>query len=98
MTAKILRTAVDDDISAKRQRTLQIRCKESVINDRELVMLFSDLGNCFDISNREKRVCRSLDIDRLNVVVDSSLNCFKIRSVYDLISYIEVLEYYVIPS
>ena len=78
MTTKILCSAVDDDIRAERQRTLQIRREESVVYYSELAVLFSDLGNGFNISNRKKRVCRRLNIYGLYVIINGGLNSFKI--------------------
>ena len=92
MPAEIFRAAVDYDVSAKCQRTLQIRREESVIDDRELVVLFRDPGNCFDIGDREKRICGSLNVDSFNVIVYCILDCLKIGCVYDLVCDAEVLE------
>jgi hypothetical protein len=93
MTAKVFRSAVYDNVRTESQRTLQIRRKESIVNDGKFVMLFSDLRNCFNVCDREKRVCRSLDIYSLYVIIDGGLNSFKIGSVYYLIGNIEILEY-----
>ena len=53
MSAEILSTAVDDDVRTERERALQIRRKECIVNDDELVMLFSYLRYCFDVCNRK---------------------------------------------
>ena len=92
MSAEILCAAVDNDIRAKCQRTLQIRCEESIVDDNKLIVLLCDLRDCFDVSDREKRICGSLNVNSFYIIVDSIFDCFKIRCVYDLVCDIEVLE------
>ena len=92
MSAEIFGSAVDDNVSTERKGTLQIRREECIVDDRELAVLSRDLGNRFDVSDGKKRVCRCLYIDCFYVIVDSFLNSFKIRCVYDLICDVEVLE------
>ena len=92
MTSEIFRAAVDDYVSTESQRTLQIRSEECIVYYYELVMLFGDSRDCFNIGNRKKRIRGCLDVDCLNIIIDGILNSFKIRCVYDLICDVEVLE------
>ena len=98
MTAQIFSSAVNDDIRTERQRTLEIRCKESVVNDNELAVLLADLRYSFDIGYGKQRISGSLDIYRFNIIIDRFFNSLKIRCVYDLVSDVEVLEYIIKDS
>ena len=68
VAAEVLRGRVHDDVGAERQRLLQVRRGERVVDDDERAVLVGDGGDGLDVDAREQRVGRRLQPDHRRVV------------------------------
>ncbi len=65
----VLGRRIDDDVRAERQRLLQNRRREHVVDDQLRACLVRDLGNRRDVVDLQRRVGRRLDEEQFRVLV-----------------------------
>ena len=61
VAAEVLRRRVHDDVGAERERLLQVRRRERVVDDDARVALVRELRDRLDVDDRQHRVGRRLD-------------------------------------
>jgi hypothetical protein len=78
VSADPLRKGVNDDVSAVVDGAEEGRRREGGVNDERQVVLLSDGGVFFDVSDVENRVADRFNVDRTGLVIDSSFNSGKV--------------------
>ncbi len=68
VTAEVLRGRVHDDVGAERDRLLQVRRGERVVDDDQGAAAMGELGDRLDVDAREQRVGRRLEPHHAGVV------------------------------
>ena len=63
MATEVLRRGVHRGVGAERERLLQVRSGESVVDDHPRVLILRRARNGLDVDDREQRVGRGLDPD-----------------------------------
>ena len=70
VAAEVLRRRVDDDVGAERERLLQVRRRERVVDDDERADRVRRLGGRADVDDVQQRVRRRLEPDEPRALVE----------------------------
>lgn len=82
MAAKIFGSAMDNDISAKVQRPLEIWCQEGIVNDNQKVIFMGYFADSTQITDFHCGVGRCFQKDGFGIGLNGSLNFFQFRSMH----------------
>ena len=82
MAAKIFGTAMDNDISAKVQRSLKIWCQEGIVDDNQKIIFMGYFADSTQITDLHGGVGRCFQKDGFSVGLNGSLNFFQFRSMH----------------
>ena len=82
MAAKIFSSAMDNDISAKVQRPLEIWCQEGIVNDNQKVIFMGYFADSTQITDFHCGVGRCFQKDGFGIGLNGSFNFFLFRSMH----------------
>ena len=82
VAAKIFGSAMDNDISAKVQRSLEIWCQEGIVDDDQKIIFVGDFADSTQITDFHCGVCRSFQKDSFGIGLNGSFNFFQFRSMH----------------
>ena len=73
---------MDNNVGTKRQRLLEVRCQEGVIDNNEKVVLLGDFADSTQVADFHCGVSRCFEEDSLRVGLNGSLDFFQLRSMH----------------
>ena len=73
VTAEVFCGAVNNDISAQLDRSLEVRRHKGIIDNGENTVLFRQSRDRREVCDRQQRICRAFDEDRLDLGGDFAL-------------------------
>ena len=82
VTSEIFSTAMDNNVGTERQRLLEVRCQEGVIDNNEKVVLLGNFADSTQVADFHSWVSRGFKEDGLRVGLNSSLDFLQLRSMH----------------